>query len=996
MLPRRTLSLLIALAALLASTPLWAVPPGRLFYAPFDGSLNATEARGERTGTPEGKPAFVAGHQGQALEVGDRDGSAGVVFPTAGNVNAERGTVSLWVCPVNWQAKDGLNHLFFRFNVGEHGFFLLYKYSSAAWGLAFLVDPDEGPMAKLPVYKPVDWQPGEWHHLAITWTRRDSMALYLDGQRVAASAGVELTDKPLQAQMTFGGAWQQAGKRTLLDEAMIFDRALLPEEIAQLAGVPASPPPVEATRDLPGVLLAQAVLSHKVVARVYRDALGAPLADEARLTLQAANATAPAATQTTKLTRDLTTFTLDTAALPPGDYEARVELRAGERLLGVECLPVSLETADTWETAARIGKEDVVLPPFTDLQTRGATVTACGPTWRFNGTALPESVRCGGEEMLAGPVRLVAETAAGPCPARAGALRTVRASAVQTTLDGETTLGGLRIRSEAVARYDATLWTTLTFQPQAAVELQRLRVEVPLRADQARYLAFIANARIDTKRWGYDRLPEGAGVVWSREFLPSLWLGTEDRGLGWYAESDEHWDLGDDALTIERRGDQVVLCLNLIRQPRRLDKEFRVAFGLQGTPVHPLAPDWRALQMVPSTDISRFFLSLRKNPYPRPDVEGKAPRGKVCYLYAYHQYFSNTLPRDPGEFREMIQRAQGYGCYTVPYTDTTYCPEVDGDYLLDPEMRSTPGAQSTSYGPVCCRDCCHQGRWGDKFVWYVSHLVRNYGTNGIYLDDMWPYGCDNPAHGCGYLGPDGKRHVTYPLRARLETYRRLRAVFAATGKPFYIMNHISAGRVPPLPTFGDGLLMAEDLNPIIGKNPDYTVSVSASRWLAGYSPEAWGIPPYVIPQFKMRGDWMQDPELAQRLLAAVVPHDLLLWPLFVDTETLMAVRAAQEAFGLGGADVKLLPYWHSGTGLQCAEKQLLVTGYLRPGKLLLCVANWQDDPVGPATVTLDRRALRLPAQAAAHDALTGEALALTDGALTLTVPGKRVRLIEVK
>lgn len=115
------------------------------------------------------------------------------------------------------------------------------------------------------------------------------------------------------------------------------------------------------------------------------------------------------------------------------------------------------------------------------------------------------------------------------------------------------------------------------------------------------------------------------------------------------------------------------------------------------------------------------------------------------------------------------------------------------------------------YGPSCNIACCHQGGFGDWFTWYVSHLLREYGVNGIYLDDTWPYGCSNAAHGRGFVRADGKRHLAFPLRARLETYRRLRTVPWQTGSPFWIAAHMSAGRVPPLASFADGLLLGEEL-----------------------------------------------------------------------------------------------------------------------------------------------------------------------------------------
>ena len=97
-----------------ASSQDGAVPAGRTFYAPFDGSLEAAEAGGEKLGRPEGKPAFAPGHKGQGLVVGDLDGAAGALYQTERNFSVERGTVALWVQPLNWRGDDDLHHLFFQ------------------------------------------------------------------------------------------------------------------------------------------------------------------------------------------------------------------------------------------------------------------------------------------------------------------------------------------------------------------------------------------------------------------------------------------------------------------------------------------------------------------------------------------------------------------------------------------------------------------------------------------------------------------------------------------------------------------------------------------------------------------------------------------------------------------------------------------------------------------------------------------------------------------
>ncbi|MCE5238075.1 LamG domain-containing protein [bacterium] len=983
------------------------VPPGRLFHAAFDGSLAAAQAAGSAAGQAEGKPEFTAGHAGQAVVVGDLGGAAAVTFPSAGNIRLERGTVSLWVMPVNWQGDDKQNHLFLQAPAAAGGY-LLYKYATPSWGLNFHVDPNEGVAAKTNVYKPIaDWRPGQWHHVACSWTRYEAAKLYVDGRLAAQSQGVGLTQEALGSVIRFGGCWGANGDRTALDEAMVFGRMLSDEEIASLAGVTPSgaPAPLEgpassrpavpdAPRDVPGVMLTHALLGQRVLARVYDDALGEPCR-QARLSLLGADAKEVVG-RNLALQAGLNEAQLDLARLPLGVYEARLTLLREGKPAAVEALRIPKETNETWADAAKLGKRDRVLPPFLPLKTTGGHLECYARSAVLGGDGLPTRMTSRGKELLAGPVRIVAADAVGAAAFTAGKLECVASSDARAGFTGSALAGQLALRTQVEARYDGTLWFSLTLDPRQPLELQKLRVEVPLRSEMARLYAYDAYGRMDDKRFGYGAVPEGAGTVWQREFLPALWLGTEDLGLGWYAESDEHWDVdGEQALSLERDGQTLRLCMNIVRQARRVERPFKIEFGLLATPVRPLQPDWRSYQQLPSSEITRYFLHLRKNPYPRADLAGQTPSGKVAYLYAYHEYFTATPPKDPEEFAEMVWRVQEYGLLGTPYTDTTFLPEWQGDLMLRPEMRVRPSHRATSYGPVCNVDVCHCGPFGDWYVWYIHHLIGKYGINGIYFDDMCPYGCANVAHGCGYVAADGTRRRTYAMRARMETFRRVRELFADTGRPFFITYHISGGRVPPLAIYGDGLLMAEERYPIVGKNPDYTTNTTSAEWRASFSPEAWGIPVYVIPQFKMNPEWMKDPELAERLLAAVVPHDLLIWPLFAHEPTLLAARKIQEEFGIGEADTKLLPFWHEGTGLTCDRAEVLLTGYQRPGKLLLCASNPTDEPL-TVSLGVDLAKLGLPAGARGRDLRTGATVAVEAGVVRTTLPAKRVQFIEVK
>ncbi len=999
------LPVLLAAIALVAAPAIaqmqGVTPAGLTFHASFEDGLDADFAAAGGTATPEGAPEITEGHRGQGLLVGDLDGSAGVWYPAPGNFGLQRGSMAMWVQPVNWRGSEEGNRLFFNGRPDPAGLFSFYKYFRTSWGLTLLIDPDGNPRGKTVVYEHIDeWQPGEWHHIAATWQRYEGLALYIDGEQVEHKAGSGISDAPVQDTMRFGGSWDKDGNRTVIDELMIFDRMLAPWEIATLAGLQVEPPAITELTDIPGVMLAHSYLDEVVLARVYADALGERVADSAQLTLTPADGGEPIVQTTADLKREgLNELKLDLSRIDHGLYVARVGLIADGTSLGSEALDVQHEVDSTWTQAHALGRVDRVLKPFEALEVGGNVIAVAERDYTMGEGGLLAGAVAHDEELLAGPVRLIATTADGEVDLANRTFNLDRLSETTAVGTGTLTGTGLSVTNEVSARYDGTLWTELGIVANRNTELSALRIEVPLRPEVAQYLAWWAPRWVDARRWGYGAMPEGEGSVWSREFLPSLWIGNADRGMGWFAESDEGWDAADEgAITIERRPDETVLCMNVIREPRTLTEPLKVQFGLQATPVRALADDWRSYQWVPSTDISRFLLGLAKRPFEEREIaEDESPRGKVCYLYTHHKYFTNTLPRDPAEFREMIARAKDYGLFTIPYTEARLLPEDRGDFILhDEEMPTIPWVRASGYGPHVAVGCCMKGPFSDWLVWYCSHMIDAYGTNGVYFDELQPMPCMNEAHGCGYVGADGQRHVTYPMRDFLETMRRVRTVFEETGEPYWITYHISAGRTAPMPTFGDDLLMAEERNPVVGKNPDYTQNTTPAEWLASFSPESWGIPPVVIPQFKMNAEWMKDPALAQTLMAAVVPHDLMVWPVFSDTDTIMGLRTRLMEFGIGEPDTRFVGHWEADAPVQCADTRVKCSAYVRPGKVMLCIGNWSDDTIGDLQVTLDLQALGLPAQVTARNAMTDESVAVDGGIARIGLEPKRLTLVEIE
>ena len=89
-----------------------------------------------------------------------------VTYPTKGLLNREAGTVEMWVCANDWKSDDGKFHVFFE--TRGQGALYFYKYWTTT-GLLMLTCSDVGgPYSSAQVN--TDFKPGEWHHIAGTWS----------------------------------------------------------------------------------------------------------------------------------------------------------------------------------------------------------------------------------------------------------------------------------------------------------------------------------------------------------------------------------------------------------------------------------------------------------------------------------------------------------------------------------------------------------------------------------------------------------------------------------------------------------------------------------------------------------------------------------------------------------------------------------------------------------------------------------------------------------
>ncbi len=228
----------LAMVAMLLAARTAVSDDGLLFHASFDDTLQAYSLGGAGqpasvTGTAQ--PAFAPGRFGQALLCGPEQ--ALIHYPTAGNLMPPSGTVSLWVKPLNWTLDDGSFHVFLESGSGAAptGWLILYQFYQG--GQMLLRYADEKQRVGMASATGLGWRPGEWHHLAGTWSP-EAERLYIDGEPAGAAPAPFVAETLGETFAVGDNGWHvpHAGAQTLLDEVRIYAYPLTPQRIRELAG----------------------------------------------------------------------------------------------------------------------------------------------------------------------------------------------------------------------------------------------------------------------------------------------------------------------------------------------------------------------------------------------------------------------------------------------------------------------------------------------------------------------------------------------------------------------------------------------------------------------------------------------------------------------------------------------------------------------------------------------------------------------------------------
>ena len=962
-----------------------------LLYVPFDRDALAAVARGKPEPTTQGKLVLRDGLVGRAALLGKAGGA--FVFEGQGNIDTARGSAAFWVKPLDWDSKGNEPHNFLYIRGEGRSLAYLYKlpvpdtmnFFVRPWGHMPRGDSSMMPSRYERRGKTV-FEPSVWKHIVLTWFD-DQARIYLDGalrRHWPMPNGFDAGT--LGKAVGLGASWDP--KATLMDEVYVFHHPLSPAEVAELH---------RAGRERRKPRLGKAVpfrvyLKHFPEAglvEAFGDAAESPNPAAAERVVFHLRATGGnnvlAKAEANNFTKALARTFIALPKLPAGSYVVAAEFSDAQgRSLGTgRSSPLEIKHYPWMDE--KVGVSDEVIEPWTPIQVEGTRVDCWGRRHWFAQTGLPDQIESSGSGILAAPVRLALKVKGQErrweLPRKVEVLKQTPGAVV---LRGGGVGPNLRLTAECRIEFDGLLSFKLELLPTKPCEVEELRLEIPFAAKHAVLLHYAGDA---IRRTCYAGLtPAGQGMVWTSasikpwhqgikgSFVPYVWLGDDERGLAWFADTTRYWNPGPRGETeLYRQGQRVTLVVNFIAAATRFTQKRVYEFGLMATPVKPLPQGWRNAR------------SPVLEPYTVKHITHS------CTFQGYGK------PTDEQRFREVVEshRRTWPGCCVSPAmgANDLWGGEESAYFINDWNTRVRKGMAT----PVR----------NDFQLWHFRRVVRDYGIDGAYSDDSYPIAITNPVGTSAWVDAKGAVHEGYNLAAIRGFHRRIATVLRTCKGHGDSMVHMSDAMVIPCFSFFDLALDGEfsfEGAARTSRLPFDNKKASEYDFLDVWRMDAvrtrmgrqWGLIPVWLPTGSPEDCWGYGSDrrrVSRSLLAMVLIHDTLLcWNHKIDQDEAAIVDEVKKGFGIGAADVDFHGYWEKRA--TASSSDVLVSYWQRPGKVLLVAANLARRDL-QVDVRLDLKAMGLGEEVTAIDGVSREGIECSSGSMRVTVPWHEYRLVLI-
>ena len=637
---------------------------------------------------------------------------------------------------------------------------------------------------------------------------------------------------------------------------------------------------------------------------------------------------------------------------------------------------------------------DQVLDPWLPMRYDGNVVTCWNRAYVLDGP-LPVSMENGGKDILAGPVSLTMRTDAGASPLRVMGNHATMRKPHRAEWRGTGDFGALGGMAtwETWMEYDGLVVSDLIlYPPKEGWNLESLVMDIPLRADLARY---IRNPK---------RIPRGAGAwdgtTWQATFQPYVWIGTETEGFDWFFDSDANWlaEPADKPVTLAVNGAAARLQLHIIMSKAKAEKPMVYRFGFQATPVRPLMKDWRGVHIN-----SHWMKHLNYIGY----SASQSSQGAIYDVAHPELLRASWEERMADPVKSKVPTLWYGGATCAPNKNPTFDffgplwrnPYVGGFFNMKRRPHPLkPEGDQFSYDYV---GVSQASGWTDFQMYYAEKLTTEFGQTSFYTDMDRLHPDSNPLHGAGYTDAFGRTGPTYVIVERRQFYKRLTTIARnAPDGPGVYMAHAHDNLVLPYHGWADMFFPGENYTHQTYKKPYfYITELDPHAYRLELSGKASGVNHVLLPEL-VRGSGdpqhRKVPEYTESILAMCLVSDLVNSAAYLHDPSVESYWGWRMRLGIEDDATRFVGYWEN-CPVRALPETVWASVYFPPDRApVIVLANRANEEV-KAKVTVDLQALGLAGKAlAARDERSGKDLPVDGHALSVPVGGYNYAVVTVR
>lgn len=652
-------------------------------------------------------------------------------------------------------------------------------------------------------------------------------------------------------------------------------------------------------------------------------------------------------------------------------------------------------TVPPW-AGSKVGRSDRVLHPWTPVVADSHTISCWGREHRWSGLPFPEQITSQGRQLLSRPIDVSVSVAGRSLSWRpdgeAGRAQRTSDHGTAARIHRSTTAGPLTLSGHATVEYDGMVRIDFEITPAKRVEVEHLAIEIPVKAEYATLYHYWP---LDGRRG--ERTPANSGGMKpiTSHFRPLWWLGNEDGGLAWFAESDQHWTpvASDKCIEVIPGPDEVVLRLRVWDRPIAIDRPKRFTMGLMATPVRPWPKDWHQQHITGSVFYGNDMAWL--------DEVARVGATILQWGNEWSGIHAHSAPLRPDDFLRINREIHRRGMRVVPYFGFEISDAHPHYDRYHQEVRVAPFYHRFPISPTenpwyleymppqTSYAVCYRSHWADYLVEGMANMKRDYEIDGVYMDATTsPWECSNSAHGCGYIAGNGAIRPTFPIFSVRDTIRRIRTIFPEESGGVMLAHNSTCMMIPTL-SFVTCTMNGESyVSEVRPKNILELMSLEVYR--AEYMAHNWGVPHMMLS--------IGDPITEQESLAVGLLHDVVVRDDLGPASRAHIAQYKRVFREFRVDEAEWFPYWRNEHLITLSHPQQMKVSFYRDARneVLLVVSNLGNEGLDDAWVAFEKSDTFSRPLSWAANAISAEAVPVTDGRVNLRLPTFDPRLIKAR